>query len=228
MTSLKESIMNKIQLAASQHQTQWIILLSTFAKQVDSDLMTLSEIEERTESLKDQLNAMNPSDGIKVLPRSTAAEVTNPSSRKQGMDAARTAREEFVQTCNNRGMRLLPKKRTIVSTPSGALIALPFAREFPNLPDKWFLGINEGSIPSICPYACVAFLCQDTDGRLLTFIVPQKQLQQHWNQFSRNGGDVKCNIRRDGVNFMLLVHGDASIRLNTYQEAYGNLKDYMR
>jgi hypothetical protein len=139
------------------------------------------------------------------------------------MDAARIAREEFVQTCNNRGIRLLSKKRTIVSTPSGALIALPFARELPDTLDKWFLGVNEGSIPSICPYACVVFLCQDADERLFQFIVPQKQLQQYWHQFSRNGGDVKFNIRRNGVNFTLLVPGNNPIRLNTYQEAYDNV-----
>ena len=62
LTSLKESIMAKIQLAASQQQTQMIILLGTFAKQVDSDLATLSEIEERTRVLKDQLDALNLSD----------------------------------------------------------------------------------------------------------------------------------------------------------------------
>ena len=236
MTFLKEGIMDKIQLAASQQHTQWIILLSTFAKQVDSDIAMLSEIEERTKSFKDQLNALHPSDsteamingqrGTKVLPRSTSAEVTNPSARKQGLDAAKTAREEFVQTCNDRGMRLLSKKKTVVSTPSGALIALPFARELPDLPDKWFMAVDEGSIPSICPYTCVALLCQGEDGRFFTFIVPQKQIQQHWNQFSRNGGNVKFNIRRDGVNFTLLVPGDDPIRLNTYQDAYGNLKGH--
>src|SRR2546428_514162 len=232
LTSLKENIMAKIQLAASQQHTQVIILLGTFAKQVDSDLATLSEIEERTRVLKDQLDALNLGDnaepvsngqlGIKVLPRSTATEIPNPSSRKQGMDAARIAREEFIQTCNNRGIRLLSRKRTIVSTPRGALIALPFARELPDPPDRWFLGVNAGSTPSICPYRCIAFLCQGLDERLLTFIVPQKHLQQHWNQFSRPG-DVKFNIRRDGVNFTLDVPGNNPIRLNTYQEAYDNL-----
>jgi hypothetical protein len=232
LTSLKENIMAKIQLAASQQHTQVIILLGTFAKQVDLDLATLSEIEEHTRFLKDQLDALNLSDnteammnghhGIKVLPRSISAEVPNSSARKQGMDAARIAREEFVQTCNNRGTRLLSKKRTIVSTPRGALIALPFARELPDTPDRWFLGVNAGSTPSICPYRCIAFLCQGLDERLLTFIVPQKHLQQHWNQFSRHG-DVKFNIRRDGVNFTLDVPGNNPIRLNTYQEAYDNL-----
>jgi hypothetical protein len=234
MTALKANIMEKIQLAASQQHTQGIILLSTFAKQVDSDLATLSEVEERTRTLKDRLDALNLSDnteamidgqcGNKGLPRSVSAEGLHSSSRKQGMDAARIARAAFVQTCNSRGMRLLSKKRTIVSTPQGALIALPFARELPDIPDKWFLGVNEGSIPSICPYKCVAFLCQDADERLFQFIVPQKQLQQYWNQFSHNGGDVKFNIRRDGVNFTLLVPGNNPIRLNTYQEAYDNLE----
>jgi hypothetical protein len=46
LTSLKQDIMAKIQLAASQQHTQAIIQLSTFAKQVDADLETLSEIEE--------------------------------------------------------------------------------------------------------------------------------------------------------------------------------------
>jgi hypothetical protein len=224
LTSLKENIMAKIQLAASQQQTQMIILLGTFAKQVDSDLATLSEIEERTRVLKDQLDALNLNDnagpvsngqlGIKVLPGNTR--------RGQGMEAARIAREEFIQTCNNRGIRLLPRKRTIVSTPGGALIALPFAREFPDTPDRWFLGVNAGSTPSICPYRCIAFLCQGLDEKLLTFIVPQKHLQRHWSQFSRHG-DVKFNIRRDGANFTLDVPGNNPIRLNTYQEAYDNL-----
>jgi len=232
LISLKDNVMTKIQLAASQQHTQVIILLGTFAKQVDSDLAILLEIEERTRVLKDQLDALNPGDdaepvnngrlGIKVLPRNTATEVTNPSARKQGMDAARRAREEFIQICNKREIKLLSRKRTIVSTPRGALIALPFARELPDTPDRWFLGVNAGSPPSICPYRCIAFLCQGLDERLLTFIVPQKHLQQHWNQFSRHG-DVKFNIRRDGVNFTLDVPGNNPIRLNAYQEAYDNL-----
>jgi hypothetical protein len=234
LTSLKENIMAKIQLAASHQHTHEIILLGTFAKQVDSDLATLSEIEEHTRALKDQLDVLNLSKdteavinaplGIKVLPRSPSTEVTTLSSRKQGLDAARIAREEFIQTCNNRGIRLLPRRKTIVSTSSGALIALPFARELPDTLDRWFLGVNEGSIPAICPYACVAFLCQDADGRVLTFLVPQKRLQQHWNQFSRHSSNVKFNIRKDGVNFKLDVPGNDPVRLNTYQEAYDNLK----
>lgn len=234
LTSLKGNIMAKIQLAASHQHTHEIILLGTFAKQVDSDLATLSEIEERTRALKDQLDVLNLSKdteavinaplGIKALSRSPSTEVTNLSSRKQGLDAARIAREEFIQTCNNRGIRLLPRRKTIVSTSSGALISLPFARELPDTLDRWFLGVNEGSIPSMCPYACIAFLCQDADGRVLTFIVPQKHLQQHWNQFSRHSSNVKFNIRKDGVNFKLDVPGNDPIRLNTYQEAYDNLK----
>jgi hypothetical protein len=235
LTSLKQDIMAKIQLAASQQHTQAIIQLSTFAKQVDADLVTLSEIEEHIRTFKGQLDLQSLGDraepgsngqfGIKVLPRSTAEEVTNPSSRKQGMDAASIAREEFIQTCNDRGIRLLPKKRTLVATLNGALIVLPFAREFPDTPDRWFLGVQDGSTPSMCPYWCVAFLCQGMDERLLTFMVPQKHLQQYWNQFSRHNGNVKFNIRRVGVNFTLDVPGNNPIRLNTYQEAYTNLRD---
>src|SRR2546426_5170256 len=142
LTSLRENIMAKIQLAASRQHTQVIIQLGTFAKQVDSDLAILSEIEERTRIVKDQLDTLNLSGdtevvindqlGIKGLPRRTSTEEANPSSRQQGMDAATIAREEFMQTCHNRGIRLLAKKRTLVATPNGALIALPFAREFPD------------------------------------------------------------------------------------------------
>jgi hypothetical protein len=227
--------MHKIQLAASQHQTQWIMLLGTLAKQVDEDLGTLAEIEKHIENFKDQLNALHPSDSLEamlhsrheitVLPSSTSAEVSYPSSRQQGMDAATIARQAFVQTCHNRGIRVLVKKRTLVSTPSGALIVLPFAREFPDKPDRWFLGVNEGSVPSICPYLCVAFLCQSVNERLLTFIVPQKYLQPHWNHFSRHGEAVKFNIQRDGVNFLLSVPRNAPIRLNAYQDAYDYLSD---
>src|ERR1700675_1353911 len=91
LTSLKENIMTKIQRAASQQHTHMIILLGTFAKQVDSDLATLSDIEERTRTLKDQLDVLNLSKnteavmkaplGIKVLPKSPSTEVTNLSSR---------------------------------------------------------------------------------------------------------------------------------------------------
>jgi hypothetical protein len=202
---------------------------------VDADLVTLSEIEERIRIYKGQLDTPNPSDraeqgrngqfGIKDLPRSPAEEVTNPSPKKQGMDAAIIAREVFIQACNERGIRLLSKKRTLVATPSGALIALPFARELPDIPDRWFLGVQGGSTPSSCPYWCVAFLCQGMDERLLTFIVPQKHLQKYWYQFSRHGGNVKFNIRRVGVNFTLDVTGNKPILLNPYQEAYANLKD---
>jgi hypothetical protein len=133
---------------------------------------------------------------IRDLPRSPAEEVTNPSPKQQGMDAAVIARQGFIQACNERGIRLLSKKRTLVATPSGALIVLPFARELPDLPDRWFLGVQDGSTPSMCPYWCVAFLCQGMDKRLLTFIVPQKHLQQYWRQFSRHNGSVKFNIHR--------------------------------
>ena len=235
LTSLKQAIMAKIQLAASQQHTQAIIQLSTFAKQVDADLVTLFEIEERLRIYQDQLDTSNLSDraeqgrngqlGIKDLPRSLAEEVTNPSSKQQGMDAAVMARQVFIQACNERGIRLLSKKRTLVATPNGALIVLPFARELPDLPDRWFLGVQDGSTPSMCPYWCVAFLCQGMDKRLLTFIVPQKHLQQYWRQFGRHNGNVKFNIHREGVNFRLDVPGNNPIRLNAYQEAYANLKD---
>jgi hypothetical protein len=236
LISLQASIMHNIQLAASQQQTQWIMLLGTFATQVEADLAMLSEIEERTRSIKDRLQALPPSMNteamrhglcsIRGLPRSTSVDVTHPSSRKQGMDAAKRARKAFVHTCHTQGIRLLPKQRTIVSTPSGALIALPFARELPDFPDRWFLGVHEGSSPSMCPYACIAFLCQDANERVFHFIVPHKHLQQHWNQFSRGTGGVKFDIYRDGVNFTLRVPGTDPIRLNAYQEAYGNLNGH--
>jgi len=110
LTSLKENIMTKIQLAASQQHTQMIILLGTCAKQVDSDLATLSEIEEHTRVLKDQLDALNPGDnaepvrhnqlGITILPRSTATKVANPSartprSRRAGLPPPDTLSEQW-------------------------------------------------------------------------------------------------------------------------------------
>jgi hypothetical protein len=200
---------------------------------VDLDLATFSEIEERTRSLKDQLDALNLNDGVVInsqlgissLPQRASTEMTNCSIRKQGLDAAKTAREGFIHICDTRGIRLLSKKKTLVVTPNGALIALPFAREFPDKPDRWFLGVNAGNTPSMCPYRCIAFLCQDVDERLLIFITPQKHLQQHWHQFSRHKNNVLFNIHKDGVNFSLDVPGNNPIRLNTYQEAYANLKD---
>jgi hypothetical protein len=187
LLALKENIMHTIQLAASQHQTPWIVLLGTFAKQVDADLVTLTEIEERIERFTDQLHGLHAHESpemrfpsqpsIQDVPGNPAVERTNSSTKKQGMDAATRARQAFIQTCTNLGIRLLPEKRTNVVTLSGARIGLPFAREFPEKPDRWFLGVNKGSNSSMCPYRCIAFLCQGLDEKVLTFIVPHKPLQ---------------------------------------------------
>ena len=232
LTAFKESIMSQILVAVSQKDTQWIVQLGTFAKHVDSDLALLIEIEERTRTLKNELDSLNHSDHaiamlhdqyrIKVMPHSTSVDLTRSSLMKQGKDAARRAREEFFQTCKNRGVRLLPKQKTIASTSSGARIALPFGRE--HTPDKWFFGVDEGSIPTICPYSCIVFLCGGADESVLQFILPQKLIQKYWNQFSRHEDNVKFNIKRESVNFALLVPGYGPVQINTYQDAYDHLK----
>lgn len=103
---------------------------------------------------------------------------------------------------------------------AGHAVAIAFANELQSsrLSDRWFLGIEDE------PLDIVVLLCKDIKGNLHDFVLPFDKLASLWESLSRSRGQVKLNIRRTGIDFLLLNPGGEPLNITKYEGNYRSLK----
>lgn len=142
----------------------------------------------------------------------------SPTAMGEGRKKAKLARQHLLADLNTKGFQLKLKTKTIMSTIAGEDIAVPFASYLQR--DVWFLGIKDDQASRICPYKAVLPICEDKFGVMLHFVLPNEFIQSIWESFSRNAGDVKLNIVRDGSEFYLNVPPRNKERITQYLSNY--------
>lgn len=103
-----------------------------------------------------------------------------------------SARQAFAQAHN-----LSQVKGVVYANQAGSNVAIAMATE-DKRGNKWWLGLPDAQ------FNCVVLLCQDGNASL-EFVLPAQPLATVWPRLSRSAGQVKFNVKRDGLRYILLV-----------------------
>ena len=133
-----------------------------------------------------------------------------------GSDGAQT-RAAWTQQMIASGIQLTGSGKHY-TTRSGQYVGVAFANELPSTPNRWWLGLSEQS------NGVAALLCRDKNGKLIDIIIPLADLGTKWNSLSRNNGQIKFNVRRDGSDLILLIPGSVPVSVKRYIGNYSALK----
>lgn len=219
LRSLKARVMNEIGEAARKHDTRRIDMLSKLASRIEEDERVLSGVEQHVVEYQKEISGTKPPS----IPPPSAGGTQQYSRKGSGGVSKRTegrdARRKFVDALQRRGIQLIHLGGKIYRTPGGRRVGIPFANELEDKPDRWFLGLKDGN------YDAVVLLCSQGDGETLEFILPRDFLRGFWSSLSRNAGEVKFNLVRDGANYYLLVPPQRRESVNRFLSVYQTLKD---
>lgn len=212
LTNLKKLVMKKIGEAATTQNARLISAYSAIANRIEEDERTLAALEKRPLEYEEQLKRMD-----QASLESPQSELITPTDLEQvnGKQLARDARRRFVKSGPARGYRLEQLSRTTYKTDDGRRVACAFANE--NKPDRWWLGVEDAK------HAVVVLQCRRRDGEILDFVIPSEVSVTFWSALSRNGGQVKFNVVREGESYYLLVPGSDRFSINRFRAFYGPL-----
>jgi len=139
-------------------------------------------------------------------------------------ELGRQQREKYISQLKNKGITIDLFKNIWGKTPSGLLLAIPFANE--KRLDRWFLGVgeidllnrkNDGKI-------AIILLCQSKNGELLDFILPPLKVEGLIPYLSRSKTGYKFNLKRDGLKYQLLLTDEKPMDLTDYRGQISLLK----
>lgn len=129
-------------------------------------------------------------------------------------ETGKLQRRSFLSKLESKGIRLLPKKGALYTTPDDGIAAIGFATE--RRKGRFFLGVP------IKNYRAVVLLCQRDNKETLEFVLPG-DLIDSLRQELENRGQFKFNIIVDDNKYYLGVRGGKRINLTDYQSHYDHL-----
>lgn len=128
-------------------------------------------------------------------------------------------REKWVEKVNSMGIELIGHGKRYF-TSDGKHIGVAFANESDDQKksDRWFLGLRDETTD------IAVLLCKRLDGEIYEFILPMSKMDSIWESLSRNGGQVKINIRKDNNDFLLLIPYSKPTSILNFVNNYSILK----
>jgi hypothetical protein len=144
----------------------------------------------------------------------TCADNRGPSAKARG----RMARNQFIADCNRRGMKT-EHIRGQVWRVSDKTVVVPYASEC--RPNRWFFGIPMEN------YDAVVLMCEASDQRVTTFVIPREFYQQHKNSFSRDGAgkQLKLNVAVADGRYTIVIPGEGNFAIDRY---VGGLEQFQK
>jgi len=177
----------KKRIVEAVNDTGQLSALVKLLEDVEKDAGILGQLErnvgEYHTRLTTTMNGSRPAVAL-VPPRSTV-------NRKQLGSSVRLA---FAQAHD-----LAQVKGVVYSNAAGSTFGVTMASE-DKRGDKWFLGLPDRQ------YRAIALLCLDGSSQL-DFVIPAQSLAAVWSQLSRSGEEVKFNVKRERLSYMLIVPG---------------------
>ena len=219
LTDIKKKVMKKIEEAATAQNARLISVYSAMAIHIEEDERTLAALEKRLIEYDEQLRKMNQPD-LKFA----QSEIIMPTDSRQikinGKQLAPVARRKLIEAFRTHGYYLQQVKRTIYRGPSGRQVAFAFSNESKQKPNYWFLGVPDAK-DLYETYETIVLQCCRRNGELLQFRIPGEDLATFWPSLSRNGGQVKFNVVRDGEGFYFSVPGFGRQSIDRFRVPYG-------
>ena len=210
LLKLKHKSLKAIQLAAETGDSQRII----------DETARLSEIEmliTRQEVLTKQVEILSSRDPRETLPISIVEKekVVSSSTNTSPRELGEINRREFVKDCANKGIRLVPKKGVLYENSRREVVGIAFATE--RKEDAWFLGLPSNE------FAHAVLICKTEAGSTFHVCLPKAFIQKHLSALSESKGQIKFNVRRQGMHYLLRVPNIGLVQIDEYIDRPDNI-----
>ncbi len=169
---------------------------------IERDTSLLAQLERNVKGYRGRLDASLEHSAPSMQP---ALDFTG--SKKQ---LGKSARQAFAEAHG-----LAQVKGRVYANASGSMFGMAMATEAKG-GNKWWLGIPDQQFSSI------ALLCQD-GSTWLEFILPSAALTPVWPRLSRSAGEVKFNVKRENLRYVLTVPGYGPFDITRFLGNYGPL-----
>lgn len=199
----KQKGIQAVQDAARRGDISSVVAISRELEQIEAVLKRKEALMEEARRLLDVL------DGKSVTPPAVD-ENLGPSQKAKG----RAMRERFIAECEKRGIRT-ERIRGQIWRVSGKTVVIAYASERPSRPNRWFLGVPVGE------YDAVVLICEDSDQKVTTFVIPREFYEQHRNNISRDSGgqQLKLNVAEANGRYSIVIPGEGTFTINPYIDA---------
>ncbi|MGH7890304.1 MAG: hypothetical protein ACRENF_07105 [Thermodesulfobacteriota bacterium] len=211
----KTKLLTQIAEAAQRGESQEVLAAGEKLAKVES-------IISRYEKLLRDISDLD-TDGQKSQPLGDTREDSElvkdkDSSRlhASGRGIGRTIRMDFLQKVSENGIHLRHIRGSIYETQSGHKVGIAVAQE--RKPDRWFLGLPlEGFDQAV-------LLCKRDTGDTVEICLPKNFFNEHGDNMSQSGGQMKFNIARRESGYAILVPGTDGVSASKFLGDYSLLK----
>jgi len=211
LSNLKESILDKVALAAGERDLDAVARWSTAAKECEELEKEAENLENRVSIFKESLEGNSgPISGNNL----EAASKPKPTSAKL---EGQTARSEWTNTLASKGVQLVGHGKRYL-TIHGKEVGIAFANELDGIDGKWFLGLKDESTD------VVVLICKSKKGDIYDLVIPVQEITKFWSALSRSKGQIKFNVRKKDSDFMLLVPGYPPLVTTRFISNYAPLR----
>jgi len=200
LLKLKEKTLSAIQSAAA----------SGDVSRIQAETARLSEIEsliQRQEAINQQLHLLSDTSSPPLISL-RQAQISPPlgkiSNRKRGAQR----RDDFVQECESKGIRLTQRKGALYENSRGEVVGIAYASERKD--NAWFLGLPSQEIQH------AVLICEFNDDQLFTVCLPKQFMERHLKSLSESKGQVKFNVRTRRGQYFLVIPMSGSVPIDEY------------
>ena len=133
-----------------------------------------------------------------------------------GRGVGRTIRMDFLKRVSEDGVHLRHVRGSIYETQSGRKVGIAVATE--RKPDRWFLGLP------LKGFDHAVLLCKHDTGDTVEICLPKNFFDEHGDNMSQSGGQMKFNVARRGNGYAILVPGTDGVSVSKFLGDYSLLK----
>ncbi len=194
---VKKGIVNAV------NDTGQLSVLVKLLEDVERDASILGQLQRNVSEYRSRLASAANDSGVTT--QALALDFTG--SKKQLGNSARLA---FAQAHG-----LTQVKGVAYANAAGSMFGIAMASE-DKRGNKWWLGLPDAHFSS------AVLLCQDGNA-MLEFILPASSLTAIWPNLSRSAGQVKFNVKRENLNYALMVPGQEPFDITRFLGNYSPL-----
>jgi hypothetical protein len=222
VTELKNKALRQIEEAAKKGDVVSISFVTRIAEEIERLSDKLGEVEAGVETIEKKLDRKTEESAQKNgMPArvSYAPSIGDENGMLSRRLLGEKRRRDFLHELKMIGVELIRNTESTYRTHKGELVGIATASELSSKPNRWWLGLPPGE------YHSVVLLCARENGEVLSFVLPQKFIQEYQPKLSTDHrGNLKFNIAKRNAGFHLLVPHIGSVLVDNFQDNYDALK----
>ena len=151
------------------------------------------------------------------VPHIEKEEIEVEAKKLNRREIGKQERKKYVNELRGKGITIELFQRIWGKTLTGLLVAIPFANE--RRADRWFLGIGEIDLlnKKAQNKVSIILLCKSKAGEIADFVIPPSKVAEIIPYLTVSKGHYVFNLRRDGLEYQLLLPEEKPMDLTDYR-----------